>query len=49
MFVKLKANKGIYQLREKEKNKIRMIVKLKANKGIYQLREKEKYKNKNVC
>jgi len=29
-------------IREKEKNKIRMIVKLKANKGIYQLREKEK-------
>jgi len=49
MFIKLKANKGIYQLREKKKNKTRMFVKLKANKGIYPLREKEKYKNKNVC
>jgi len=49
MFIKLKSNKGIYQLREKEKNKTRMVDKLKANKGIYPLREKEKYKNKNVC
>jgi len=34
MFVKLKANKGINEFREKEKNKTRMIVKLKAKKGI---------------